>query len=52
MFVDASVMIAILTNEDDGENYARILELTESKITSVVATWEAAAGLFRKTKRS
>lgn len=52
MFVDASVMIAILTGEDDGEAYARRLDDARDRITSVLATWEASAGLFRKRKQS
>ena len=49
MFVDASVIISILTNEDDGEPFAAILDGISQKVTSVVATWEASVGLFRKT---
>lgn len=52
MFVDASVMIAILTGEDDGEAYARLLDEAPNRITSVLAIWEASAGLFRKRKQS
>ena len=48
MFVDASVMIAILTGEDDGEAYARLIEDAPETVTSVLAVWEASAGLFRK----
>lgn len=52
MFVDASVMIAILTGEKDGEAHAAVLEEAPERVTSVLATWEAAAGLFRKRKQS
>lgn len=52
MFVDASVIISILTDEDDGKIYADILETPRRKVTSVVATWEASAGLFRKARLS
>jgi len=49
MFVDASVMIAILTGEDGGEIHAGLIEDARRRITSVMATWEASVGLFRKT---
>lgn len=52
MFVDASVMIAILTGEEDGEAYARLLDDAPERITSVLAVWEASAGLFRKRRQS
>lgn len=50
MFVDASAIIAILTEEAEGEALAAALEAggTDPPITSVIAVWEAAVGLFRK----
>lgn len=50
MFVDASAIIAILTNEPEGEAFAGILEKIDpaKRITSVIAAWEATAGLVRK----
>lgn len=48
MFVDASAMIAVLTGEEDGEIHAGLIEDARRRITSVVATWEASVGLFRK----
>lgn len=50
MFVDASVIIAIMTSEARAENLAAMLDSTstDERITSVLAAWEAAVGLFRK----
>ena len=50
MFVDASAILAILTEEADGEILAARLDAAEpaSRITSVIAAWEAAVGLYRK----
>jgi ribonuclease VapC len=50
MFVDASAMLAILLEEADGKLLAEALERGTSprKVTSVVAVWEAAVGLYRK----
>jgi ribonuclease VapC len=50
MFVDASAIIAILTEEAEGEALAAALDTdqTARPITSVIAIWEAAVGLFRK----
>ncbi len=49
MFVDASVMVAILLKEPGAETYAGRLKDTESQlITSVIAVWETTAALFGK----
>lgn len=49
MFVDASVMVAILLNEPEAERHAGLLKDTDSQlITSVIALWETAAALFGK----
>lgn len=49
MFVDASVMVAILLNEPGAETFARCLRDTDSQlITSVIAVWETTAALFGK----
>ncbi|MBZ9604391.1 type II toxin-antitoxin system VapC family toxin [Phyllobacterium chamaecytisi] len=49
MFVDASVMVAILLKEPGAETYAGHLEDTDSQlITSVIAVWETTAALFGK----
>jgi ribonuclease VapC len=49
MFVDASVMVAILLKEPEAETYAGHLDDTDSQlITSVIAVWETTAALFGK----
>ncbi len=49
MFVDASVMVAILLNEPGAETFAGCLRDTDSQlITSVIAVWETTAALFGK----
>lgn len=52
MFVDASAVIAILTAEPDAEALAEALDRHRdpAPITSVIAVWEAAAGLYRKKR--
>ena len=52
MFVDASVIISILTNEPDAENFVKELDKATEKqrFTSALAIWEAIVGLFRKKK--
>ena len=49
MFVDASAILAILTEEPGGEALARALERggEARRITSVLAVWEAVVGLSR-----
>jgi ribonuclease VapC len=48
MFVDASAIIAILTQEPDGDILAEALEAARSPLTSPVAIYEATLGLRRK----
>ncbi len=52
MFVDASVIIAIMTGEAGAEGFAAQLDAARAKrpITSVLAVWEATVGLFRKKR--
>lgn len=52
MFLDASAIIAILTGEPEAEELAAALDAAGQQrlITSVVATWEATVGLFRKKR--
>jgi ribonuclease VapC len=52
MFVDASAIIAIVTEEPGAEDLAAALDAARSPrpITSVVAAWEATVGLFRKKR--
>ncbi|MDX3927300.1 MAG: type II toxin-antitoxin system VapC family toxin [Shinella sp.] len=53
MFIDASVIIAILTEEANAKVYTQAMDRGRAQgplVTSVLATWEATAGLFRKKK--
>ncbi len=52
MFVDASAMIAMMAGEPDGEALAEQLQSVSpaERITSVIAVWEAVAGLHRLSK--
>lgn len=51
MFVDASAIVAVLTEESDGETLAAELDRAAGSITSVIAVWESAASISRKTGR-
>jgi len=48
MFVDASAIIAILTDEPEGRAYAEAMDGAPELICSVLGVWEATVGLFRK----
>ncbi|MCF3641565.1 type II toxin-antitoxin system VapC family toxin [Rhizobium sp. TRM95111] len=50
MFVDASVIIAILTREPQADACERALQAGKAgrNVTNVLAVWEAAAALLRK----
>jgi ribonuclease VapC len=50
MFVDASAMVAILTEEPDGEDLAARLATASRKITNTLAVFEAVAAIFRKKR--
>jgi ribonuclease VapC len=52
MFVDASAILAILTDEPEAEALAGVLDAARSRrpITSVLAVWESAVGLFRQKR--
>jgi ribonuclease VapC len=52
MFVDASAIVAIMTEEPEAEGLAAALDdaRVQRPITSVVAAWEATVGLFRKKR--
>ncbi len=52
MFVDASAVIAILTDEPGSEDFAKAIDEAPEPISSVLAIWEATVGLFRKKKMS
>ena len=51
MFVDASAIVSILTEEEDAESLAGALDTAEERTTSPIAVWEAAASISRKTGR-
>jgi len=51
VFVDASAIVAILTEEAEAQELARALELAARPLTSPIAIWEAAASISRKTGR-
>ncbi|GAA0272339.1 Ribonuclease VapC42 [Methylorubrum aminovorans] len=48
MFVDASALIAIITEEPEGRALAGRLERTGAAITSPIAVYEATLGIARK----
>jgi ribonuclease VapC len=51
VFVDASAIVAILTEESDAELLAGELDRAIDPITSPIAVWESAASISRKTGR-
>jgi ribonuclease VapC len=51
VFVDASAIVAILTEEAEAQVLAQTLESASEPITSPIAVWEAAASISRKTGR-
>jgi ribonuclease VapC len=52
MFVDASVIIAIMAGEPGAEGFATHIDAARAKrpVTSVLAAWEATVGLYRKKR--
>ena len=52
MFVDASAMVAMLTDESEGNRVARILEDASSPVTSAIAIYETSARLMSKSSLS
>ena len=50
MFVDASAIVAILTNEPEGDALSARLDAAEDASTSPVAVLEATMAVARKTK--
>ena len=52
MFVDASVIIAILTGDPGAEALATLIDGARAQrmVTSVLAVWEATVGLYRKKR--
>jgi ribonuclease VapC len=51
MFIDASVIVSILTGEETAPGLSSALDGREGCITSAIAVWEAAASISRKTER-
>lgn len=47
MFIDASALIAMLTDEEEGDAFAKTLASAEIRLTSVVALWEVVAALVK-----
>ncbi len=47
IFIDASAMIAILTQESDAANLADRLETASERLCSAISVWETVAGLCR-----
>jgi ribonuclease VapC len=52
MFVDASAIVAILTQEPDADALADALEAARLPITSAIAVFEAVLGICRKRHAS
>jgi ribonuclease VapC len=49
MFLDASALVAMLTNEAEGERLARDLQSADECLTSAIAIYETVARLMSKT---
>jgi ribonuclease VapC len=47
MFVDASALVAMLTNEDDARSLAARIQTSQSRITSPAAVWETVINCAR-----
>ena len=52
MFIDASAIVAIVTQEDSASQLAAALDDQTACITSSISVWEAAAAIARKTETS
>lgn len=52
MFIDASAIVAILTQESDADALADTLDGAATPITSPIAVFEAALGICRKHRSS
>jgi ribonuclease VapC len=51
VFVDASAIVAILTNEAEAQDLAATLDSAKEPMTSPIAVWEAVVSIARKTGR-
>jgi ribonuclease VapC len=47
MFVDASAIVAMMTDENDAKQLAARLEMSKARLTSAIAVFEATAGVAR-----
>ena len=47
MFVDASAIVAMMTDENDARKLATRLETSKARLTSAIALFEATAGVAR-----
>jgi ribonuclease VapC len=45
MFIDASAIVAMMTNENDARKLAARIEEAETRLTSAIAVFEATAGV-------
>jgi len=50
VFIDAGAMVAILTEEPEGEGFAARLATAERSMTNTLAVFEATAAVFRKKR--
>jgi ribonuclease VapC len=48
MFLDASAIIAMLADEEEGDAFADTLAAAPIRLTSPIAVWETVAGLARE----
>lgn len=47
MFIDASALVAMMTDEDDARTLAARLQSSDTRLTSAVGVFEATAGVAR-----
>ncbi len=47
MFIDSSALLAMLTDAEEGDAYAKVMASAESRLTSVIALWEVVAALVK-----
>jgi ribonuclease VapC len=52
MFLDASALVAMLTDEPDGERLALVLAASAERMTSAIAIYETTARLMSKSSLS
>jgi ribonuclease VapC len=52
IFIDASAIVAILTEEDEAATYIEVIESDSERWTSPIAIFEAALGICRKRHSS